>query len=89
MNNPLFILWDYAVMIKKENIAMLKFIVDEKNPLDGVYQIHNASMPCELLPAFEHQVLIGYFADQQLAYKRARMNWPTEKVKLCSTCCPK
>jgi len=31
--------------------------------------------------------LIGYFANYELAYKRARMNWPREKVEGCDKCC--
>lgn len=66
---------------------MLKFIIDE-NPLsNGVYQLHNATQGCEDLPKNYHQILIGYFADVELAHKHARMNWPKEKIQACPKCC--
>ncbi len=66
---------------------MIKFIVDEQPAAKGVHYIHNATLGCEDLPKWDDQILIGYFANYQLAYKRARMNWPTEKVEGCSKCC--
>jgi hypothetical protein len=66
---------------------MIKFIVDEKASEKGVHYIHNGTKGCEDLPVFKDQILIGYFADFKLAYKRARMNWPTEKVEGCAKCC--
>jgi hypothetical protein len=66
---------------------MDKYIISE-NPLPtGVHEIHNASKTCEALPTSDQSMLIGYFATSDLAYKRARMNWPTSKVKCCEQCC--
>jgi hypothetical protein len=69
------------------NMVMTKFIVDENPSTNGANKIHNASAGCDELPITKSQILIGYFANQDLAYKRARMNWPTEKVVLCEKCC--
>lgn len=66
---------------------MIKFIVDENALSDGSHLIHNGSRSCEDMPVFDDQILIGYFANYELAYKRARMSWPTEKIKGCSKCC--
>lgn len=66
---------------------MLKFIIDEQPLVSGVYLIHNATSCCEDLPIFAEQMLIGYFENYQLAYKRARMNWPREKIQGCPKCC--
>ena len=38
----------------------------------GIHHIHNASLGCADLPSSEDQILIGYFANYELAYKRAR-----------------
>lgn len=66
---------------------MDKYIINE-NPLpDGVHEIHNASKACEGQPNLNESMLIGYFANSDLAYKRARMNWPKAKVKCCPQCC--
>ena len=66
---------------------MIKFIVDEQESAQGVHYIHNVTEGCEDLPEFDNQILIGYFANYDLAYKRARMNWPREKVEGCHKCC--
>lgn len=66
---------------------MIKFIVDEKESGKGSHLIHNGTKGCEDMPLFDDQILIGYFANYELAYKRARMNWPREKVVGCSKCC--
>lgn len=66
---------------------MIKFIVDEQASINGGYLMHNASLGCEDMPKFDEQILIGYFANFELAYKRVRMNWPKEKVDACSKCC--
>lgn len=66
---------------------MIKFIIDEQALANGTHLIHNASLGCEEMPKFDDQILIGYFADFKLAYKRARMNWPREKVEGCEKCC--
>ena len=55
---------------------MIKFIVNEQPSEKGIHHIHNASLGCADLPSSEDQILIGYFANYELAYKRARMNWP-------------
>ncbi len=65
---------------------MIKFIVDEQPTEKGVHLIHNGDANCLAMPKYDDQILIGYFADFELAYKRARMNWPREKVEGC-TCC--
>ncbi|RKG29387.1 hypothetical protein [Acinetobacter tianfuensis] len=66
---------------------MIKFIVDEQPNGNKIHLIHNGNAACEALPAFDNQILIGYFENYELAYKRARMNWPTEKVEGCPMCC--
>ena len=66
---------------------MLKFIVGDCPVENKTYVIHNASQECPTLPKPEDQVLIGYFATYELAYTRARMNWPREKIKGCEHCC--
>lgn len=47
---------------------MIKFIVDEQESAQGVHYIHNATRGCEDLPEFDNQILIGYFANYDLAY---------------------
>ena len=54
---------------------MIKFIINENPSANGVYQIHNATQGCEHLPHLSQQILIGYFANIELALKRAKMNW--------------
>lgn len=66
---------------------MLKFIVGDCPSENNTYVIHNASSTCQALPDVADQVLIGYFTHYELAYKRARMNWPREKMKTCEHCC--
>lgn len=66
---------------------MDKYIINENPSANGIHEIHNASQPCQALPRHDEQLLIGYFANFELAYKRARMNWPTAKVKGCQQCC--
>ena len=66
---------------------MLKFIVGDCPTESKAYVIHHANAACPTLPKLEDQVLIGYFANAQLAYKRARMNWPREQIKCCEHCC--
>jgi hypothetical protein len=68
-------------------MEMLKFIIDENQQQDGGHHIHNASLGCTNLPEVDAQILIGYFANYDFAYKRARMNWPREKVTACPNCC--
>lgn len=65
---------------------MIKFIIDENPRNDGIYQIHNGTVECEDMPLFCHQILIGYFSNFELAHKRARMNWPKEKIVACIKC---
>ncbi len=64
---------------------MIKFIVNEQPSEKGIHHIHNASLGCADLPSSEDQILIGYFANYELAYKRARMNWPREKSKVVTS----
>ena len=66
---------------------MIKFIIDENPVASGAYLVHDASNDCEDLPPLNQQILIGYFANVELAYKRARMNWPKERVEACQKCC--
>lgn len=66
---------------------MIKFIVDEKPSMGGINLIHDASQGCSECPCDDDQILIGYFANIELALKRARMNWPKEKIKPCEKCC--
>ena len=66
---------------------MIKFIVNEQPSEKGIHHIHNASLGCADLPSSEDQILIGYFANYELAYKRARMSWPREKVEGCDKRC--
>lgn len=66
---------------------MIKFIVDEQPSHGSIHLIHNGDAACDALPAFNDQILIGYFENFELAYKRARMNWPREKVEGCPMCC--
>ncbi|MCK8641899.1 hypothetical protein M1L59_14525 [Acinetobacter schindleri] len=66
---------------------MIKFVIDEHTTDNGAHLIHNSTMGCENLPDPDAQILIGYFANYELAYKRARMNWPREKVTGCEKCC--
>ena len=68
-------------------MLMKQFIVDEKPTAKGSNKIHNASAKCPDLPPNQDQIMIGYFANYELAYKRARMNWPREKVEACEKCC--
>ena len=49
---------------------MIKFIVNEQPSEKGIHHIHNASLGCADLPSSEDQILIGYFANYELAYKR-------------------
>lgn len=66
---------------------MIKFIVDENALANGAYQMHNATHGCEDLPLKRQQIFIGNFADIELALKRAKMNWPKEKIVSCAKCC--
>ncbi|MFW1857873.1 hypothetical protein [Acinetobacter defluvii] len=66
---------------------MIKFIVDENPLVNGSYQMHNATLGCVDMPKLDNQILIGYFADFELAHKRARMNWSKEKIEACKKCC--
>ena len=68
-------------------MEMIKFVIDETALPNGVHHIHNATTGCENLPQLPQQIFIGFFANYQLAYKRARMSWPTEKVQGCPKCC--
>ena len=79
----------YLKMYKKLLGAKLmeQFVINE-NPLEnGAYEIHNATQGCKNLPAAHAQILIGYFSHYELAQKRAKMNWPKEKVQPCPICC--
>ena len=53
---------------------MIKFIVDENALSNGSHLIHNGTQGCVDMPQFDQQILIGYFANFELAYKRARMS---------------
>ena len=66
---------------------MIKFIINENPSANGVYQIHNATKGCENLTNSSQQILIGYFANIELALKRAKMNWSKEKIQACTACC--
>lgn len=66
---------------------MDKFIINVNAQANGVYEVHNASKACEHLPKAENQNLLGFFATSELAIKRAKMNWPCEKIKGCVCCC--
>ena len=66
---------------------MIKFIIDENPRNDGVYLMHSDIIECEDMPLLNYQILIGYFSNFELALKRARMNWPKEKITGCSKCC--
>ena len=66
---------------------MDKYIINENPSEQGIHHIHNAAQACEALPETSEQMLIGYFANFELAYKRARMNWPKAKIKGCEKCC--
>lgn len=68
---------------------MIKFIIDEQATASGAHLIHNGNLDCEDMPKLDDQVLIGYFSNFELAYKRVRMNWPNEKVEGCNKCCMK
>ena len=66
---------------------MDKFIINVNAQANGVYEVHNASKACEHLPKAENQNLLGFFATSELAIKRAKINWPREKIKGCVCCC--
>ena len=66
---------------------MDKYIINEDPMANGAHELHNASTDCDALPDLNAQMLIGYFANHELAYKRARMNWPTAKIQACEKCC--
>lgn len=66
---------------------MEHFIINEQALENGAYEIHNATQGSVCLPEIGKQIMIGYFASYDLAYKRARMNWPKEKVQACAKCC--
>lgn len=66
---------------------MEQFIINEQVLENGAYEIHNASKGCINLPKLPDQIIIGFFANYELAYKRARMNWPKEKIQACGECC--
>ena len=66
---------------------MDQYIINEQPRPDGAYEMHNLSKGCENLPVQKEQIPIGFFANFELAYKRARINWPKEKVKACVSCC--
>lgn len=55
---------------------MIKFIVDEQESAQGVHYIHNATEGCEDLPEFDNQILIGYFANYDLADPRQYRGQP-------------
>ena len=66
---------------------MDRYIINEQPLANGAYEIHNATKGCNALPPVPAQIVIGFFANYDLAYKRARMNWPKEKVQPCGYCC--
>ena len=66
---------------------MIKYIVDENALPSGAYQLHNTTRGCTEILNLKNQIFIGNFADCELALKRARMNWPREKVIPCPKCC--
>lgn len=63
------------------------YIINEQQLENGAYEIHNFSQGCVQLPEAKDQIQLGYFASFELALKRAKMNWPKEKVQGCEVCC--
>lgn len=66
---------------------MDRFIINSNAQINGIYEIHNITKGCVHLPALQNQNNLGFFATWNLALKRARTNWPTEKINICQTCC--
>ncbi|AXQ23348.1 hypothetical protein BEN71_15270 [Acinetobacter wuhouensis] len=66
---------------------MDRFIINSEAQANGAYEIHNMSKGCEHLPMAQNQNQLGFFATWDLALKRARTNWPREKISLCQICC--
>ncbi|RZG87241.1 hypothetical protein EXE10_04975 [Acinetobacter sp. WCHAc060033] len=66
---------------------MDRFIINSEAQANGTYEIHNMSKGCEHLPMAQNQNQLGFFATWDLALKRARTNWPREKISLCQICC--
>jgi hypothetical protein len=73
--------------LKTGEYKMDKYIINENPSANGVHELHNATLGCEALPDVSEQIAFGYFANYELAYKRAQMNWPTVKIKGCQHCC--
>lgn len=66
---------------------MDRFIINSNAQTNGVYEIHNITKGCEYLPIPKDQNQLGFFATWDLALKRARTNWPREKINVCKNCC--
>ena len=66
---------------------MDKSIINQNPQANGVYEVHNATQGCNYLPHITQQNHLGFFATSDLALKRAKMNWPREKIKVCIHCC--
>ncbi len=64
-----------------------KFIINQNTQANGDHEIHNATQGCEHMPATENRFELGFFANSELAFKRAKMNWPGEKISRCRSCC--
>ena len=72
---------------KKWGIKMDQYVINEQPLENGAYEIHNVSKGCSQLPQLKEQINIGFFANYDLAQKRARINWPREKIQPCTQCC--
>ncbi len=66
---------------------MDRYIINADAQANGVYEVHNMTKGCECLASIKSQNQLGFFATWDLALKRAKTNWPREKISACPTCC--
>ena len=66
---------------------MDRFIINSDAQANGAYEIHNMTKGSECLINVKNQNQLGFFATWDLALKRARTNWPREKINVCKNCC--
>ena len=74
-------------MARLGELKMDQYIINDQPLQNGAYEIHNITKGCENLPIVKDQIVIGFFATFDLAIKRARINWPKEKIQGCPYCC--
>lgn len=66
---------------------MDQYIINEQPLTNGTYEMHNITKGCDNLPIAKDQIIIGFFATFELALRRAKINWPKEKLQGCAYCC--